>query len=161
MNDIEANKLAATDAILKDITIASLRGKAQKDFYNFWVAEKKNMPAPHISAIDPLLMPLQCLPHISLISIETDPLRFYVNLTGETLIEKSGQRSDGKYLDEILHTAATSYRYEWCMQNCKPYLYSGPLVWAPKNHKNYFALVMPFINDEGAVSKLVNIVDFS
>ncbi|WP_417321194.1 PAS domain-containing protein [Emcibacter sp.] len=91
------------------------------------------------------------LPHVALIDVEHDPRRFRVRLVGTETVKAMGRDVTGWYLDEHPPLFPLIERYSWLVDHKSPYLYFGELIWSEKPFLNYYALGLPFSEDNDKV----------
>jgi len=138
-----------------DFSRDALLGDHMRALYDFWCEARGSARIPPASAIDPMRLPRNCLPHLSVLEVEQAPFRLRSRLSGTALVEQFGHDPTGRYLDELPAIAAQLARMEWCVREQRPYLAEAVLSFAPKNFKRYQILVLPFGDPETGVTRLV------
>jgi hypothetical protein len=123
--------------------------------FDFWTARCEGGRPPEAGAIDPLRLPRGCLPHLGVVEVQHEPLRFRSRLVGTAVVDAVGVDHTGLYLDEIPGMADPLVRHEWCVRHARPYLAGGPLSFSPRDYRRYRVLGLPFADAAGRVVRLV------
>ena len=66
----------------------------------YWSAKRGARPMPARADIDPIEVP-RLLPHLMLVAVSDDPLRFRFRLVGTEIVARYGAELTGRELDEI------------------------------------------------------------
>lgn len=138
----------------------ALSTEAMRQVYDIWQAADGEGVLPHQRLINPTALPPSCLPHISIMEVSHDPLRFRSRLVGTAVVEAIGVDHTGKYADEIDGMTEQLERFAWCVRERKPYAAGSPLTFADRSYKRYQVLVLPFGDDDGIVTRLLFVFDF-
>lgn len=146
-------------SMIIDFALDDLNSQWQKDFYIYWLSQQQADFPPHISVIDPLSMPVGCLPYMAVTEIEeTPPHRLRIKIVGEEIKDLVGNVFQRKYVDELPGHEITLRRYNWCIENKKPYITTGKLEFSKNVLRSYHQITLPFVDDDNNVRKLVNIL---
>lgn len=143
-----------------DFTRESLAEDYARALFDYWCEARGAARIAPVSAIDPMRMPRACLPYISVLDVEHEPLRLRSRLSGTALVEQLGMNQTGNYLDEIPGTTAQLGRMEWCVRTQRPYIVEDDITFAPKDFKRYQILVLPFGDPAVGVQRLVGVFCF-
>jgi hypothetical protein len=92
-------ELAAADILGLDIDLSSCHVKVA-ELFRYWNSRRPPHGLPGRQHIDPLDVP-RLMPHIWLLDIERQPLRFRYRLVGTELVRAGGRELTGHYMDEI------------------------------------------------------------
>lgn len=132
-----------------DISIDKMRC-----IYKYWLKIKGSKALPSRDDINPADI-TSVLPHITLVRVEEDG-RYKLTLVGSENVKVAEEDVTGKYLDEIpkLHKYAKE-RYDWVVQNKRPYIYQGDLMWSEKNFLDYSIIGLPLSNDNEQVDGIM------
>jgi len=76
------------------------------------------------------------------------------------MVDAIGFELKGKYSEDLEGAEATNQRVYGAIESKTPYYYGGQLVWSPKDFKSYKALIMPFGNDAGEVTRFLGYTEF-
>lgn len=143
-----------------DFTRDSLGEDYAKEVFDYWLEARGTAMLPPTAAIDPTRLPSDCLPYLSLLEVEQEPLRLRSRLTGTALAEYWGTNQTGQYLDEIPGTSIQLARLEWCVREQRPTLSNSKVTFAPNDHKHYQSLVLPFGDPGFGVQRLLGVFSF-
>ncbi len=92
---------------------------------------------------------MDILPHVSLVDVEYAPGRYKFRLVGTESVKAMGHDVTGKYLDELpMLDRYLKDRYDWMVENKRPYIYSDKLKWSEKSFLNYSTISMPLSRNE-------------
>ena len=127
----------------------------------FWLDAKGEGILPPATAIDPLKIPRQLLPTLVVVSVEPGPKRLKFRLAGTAMVSATGVDLTGKFSEDVEGAEGTTQRVYAAIKSKTPYFYGGPLIWSPKDFKSYKALVMPFGNDAGEVTRFLGYNEFT
>lgn len=128
--------------------------------YDYWDAARGTAAMPPPGAIDPLRLPREALPHLGLIEVEREPLRFLTRLQGTSVVEALGINHTGRYYDEIPGMDAQVARLAWCARERRPYLTEGTASFAPKDFQHYRLLALPFGDESHGVRRILFVSAF-
>ena len=160
----EAQPSSRPQAPLSDdalrLVMASLPPGPAKQLYTYWLERKYNRSIPRAEFADPDRMPKEVFRHVGVMNVEHDPFRFFIRLSGPAVAEATGVDFTGKYVDELSGVGHALGRFKWCVDNAKPYYFSGDVTWADVNFKNYSVLALPFGDEDNVVSNIVLLFQF-
>ncbi|SMF72615.1 PAS domain-containing protein [Tistlia consotensis] len=139
---------------------AALTPPYLKAVYDYWNAARGAAAMPPVEAIDPLRLPRDSLPHLGLVEVEAEPLRFLTRLQGTSVVEALGIDHTGRYYDEIPGMDAQIARLEWCARERRPYMTEGTASFAPKDFQHYRLLGLPFGDAAGGVRRILFVSAF-
>lgn len=131
-----------------------------RQFFDYWCAARSGQVMPPVSALDPMLLPRACLPYLSVLEVETEPLRLRARLVGTAVAEQIGMNQTGCYLDELPGAASQEERLLWCVREQRPYLAEDDITFAPNNYKRYQCLIVPFGDPTVGVERVVGVFCF-
>ncbi len=134
--------------------IADISIDKMKCIYKYWLKIKGDKSFPSREDINPADI-ASVLPHITLVRVENDG-RYKLTLVGSENVRANGEDVTGKYLDEIplLHNVVKE-RYDWVVENKKPYIYQGDLKWSKKSYLDYSIIGLPLSNDNDNVDGIM------
>lgn len=134
---------------LENISIDKMRC-----IYEYWLKIKGNKELPSRDDINPADI-TSVLRHITLVRVEENG-RYKLTLVGSENAKVAEENVTGKYLDEIplLHQYAKE-RYDWVVENKKPYIYQGDLKWSEKEYLDYSIIGLPLSNDNEKVNGIM------
>lgn len=143
-----------------DFSRESLAPAYVRAAYDYWCRARGAERLPPVEAIDPTRLPVECLPYLSVLEVERDPLRFRSRLTATAVVEALGDDQTGRYLDEIDGMAEPLARFAWCVREQRPYLTESDITFAPRDYKRYRALGLPFGDAARGVRRLLFVFSF-
>lgn len=142
--------------IIFDPLIEDIPQKELKDFFQFW----KNLVEQYEYPSREDFSPQDIMEHLSLVSmvdVEKDTNRFKVRLCGSGITERIGWEATGQFLDEMENTEDLLERYNWVVENKKPYyLYMKNYLFTESEFPVIGLLAVPFFDSE----KNVNLILF-
>ena len=125
-----------------------------KCIYEYWFKIKGEKEMPSRDDINPADITV-VLPHITLVRVE-ETGRYKLTLVGSENIKVVEENVTGKYLDEIpLLNQYAKERYDWVVENKRPYIYQGDLKWSEKNYLDYSIIGLPLSNDNENVDGIM------
>jgi hypothetical protein len=131
-----------------------------KDVYKIW----QNVNAEHGHAAREHLTPMLLkdhLPYLALIDRDVPTNRYKVRLIGTRYSEAIGFETTGVYLDELENTEALVSRFQWLVDNRKPYYaYLDEMQWAGKDYRHYGVVGCPLFDANKDVNMLLFRVTF-
>jgi PAS domain len=141
--------------LIQDFTIDDLPGSKLKAIYQYWLDVKGDAAMPTRADLNPSRM-AKFLSHISLVDVEHDTLRYKFRLIGTESVRAIGFDPTGKYLDEIpLMAGHLGPRYDWLVENKRPYIVSDKLKWSDKSFLDFFSIGLPLSRDGERVDILM------
>lgn len=75
--------------------------EALRPLYLYWAAARQDKLMPSRADIDPITIPRQLLPNITLMDVISSPIRFRYRLMGTAVTEMLGFDWTGRYVDEL------------------------------------------------------------
>jgi len=130
-----------------EIVIDDLPCEHLREIYQYWLKIKGPRHMPARADIKPKEI-VSLLPHLSMIDVEHDPVRFRFRLVGTETVRAMGMDVTGMYTDMNPATEKLNKRYKWMLKNKQPYLYKSKLSWTERDFLDYYALAMP-LSDNG------------
>jgi hypothetical protein len=130
----------------------------QLELYDYWLESARGRRMPRRADIHPGHIP-RLLPQISLIDVETDPVRYRVRLAGTRLYEVYGREITGNYVENLGWGDKAGYwmaAYRRVTSGARP---AQGIVQAPlagKDHLVQFWLRLPLSEDGAAVSMILS-----
>jgi hypothetical protein len=94
-------------------------------------------------------------------SMDGDPRRFFIRVSGSGVTDSTGVEFTGMYVDTVPGTEEAIERFAWCADQVKPYFVEGPITWSPKDFMHYRVLGLPFIATDGKTERVMLVFDFS
>ncbi len=126
--------------------------------YKYWQDHCNGTIIPHVSNLDPLSLPARALPIMAVFGVEGDVPEFTVRLVGTDIVEKTGANITGMNVRDIPESDEQIERFTWVARTGRPYVTHTSAKWAPKPHKSYDVIVLPFGKD-GRVTRLLALLD--
>jgi hypothetical protein len=130
-----------------------------RQLHAYWQSKKGTQIAPSRSAILPEEI-VAHLPHVALVDVIGDPLRFRFRLFGSALVAAYGQDLTGKFLDEIDFGAWSiseiAARATKVVRDCK--MHVGRMRFTKKGDNRrieYERILLPLSNDGSTVSMIL------
>ncbi len=120
-----------------------LPNRTLREVYTYWLKMKGDKGLPTRADLDPVQIP-HLLPNISLIDVEYQPRRYRMRLIGTETVRALGEDPTGTYLDDNLQAnALLKSRYDWLVENKRPYFYCDKLMWSDKKFLEYQTIGLP------------------
>ena len=145
---------------IEDPTIDQIPFESLKDVFRIW----QNIVAEHGHAAREHLSPVVLkdhLPFLSLIDRDVTTGRFKVRLIGTRYSEAIGFETTGVWIDELPNTEALRSRFQWLVDNRKPYYaYLDEMQWAGKDYRHYGVIGCPLFDENQDVNMLLFCVTF-
>lgn len=137
-----------------NFTVSDIKDERMASIYQYWLDIKGDKLMPARRDINPSEIPT-LLPHITLVRIEESG-RYKLSLVGSENVKAYGAEVTGKYLDEIpLLYQDAKHRYDWLVENKRPYIYEGKLNWSEKNYLDYSIIGFPLSANGDDVNALM------
>lgn len=142
---------------------ASAKGRAFRDH---WLSLRDGQEMPPRSALDPVdIAPL--LPHIVLVEVLRDPLRFRYRLIGTFVTGLAGRDATGQLLDHTLYgrnLGAVVWPYQQVVERREPVATLSGLLFADRDWQCVENMFVPFREDgeggeSGEVAKIAVCID--
>lgn len=143
-----------------DVTLEGLADERLRRVFAYWLSCRPGDALPPVAAIDPLALPREALPWITVLEVEREPLRFRSRLVGTAVAEAIGLDHTGRYVAEQPGMEGQHARFTWCVETRHPYLAAASLSWSPRAYKSYRTLALPFADAEGRVARIVHVFVF-
>lgn len=142
-----------------DFTNADLPDPKLQRLHAIWQAKCGPNGLPGRADFDPVELPPELLPWITIFDVEGE--RFRIRLVGTGIVEALGEDTTGRYLDEIPNTHAQHDRARWVVANAKPYFITDlPIVWDQDRYGRYSVICAPLATDGTEVDKLLYLMNF-
>lgn len=133
----------------------------QRRLYEYWSSKRPcDAVLPGRQHVDPLEIP-SLLPHLFLIDVERQPLRFRYRVVGTQLEPELGGKLTGMWLDEVFEDFGGSLLEKQLMsvsQSGKPIHHKGPLL--PSIDKGFLwieRLILPLARDGSTIDMLMGV----
>lgn len=134
--------------------------------YEYWLSKHRDGKLPGRSDIDPLDIP-DLLPIFILIDVEKGGdggPRFRVRLTGTKLVDRMGEETAGKLIEEaFLESQAKEINaaYRRVVESGEPHCWDYALPMRDREHVRYQRIVCPLASDGTNVDALCGVVSFT
>jgi hypothetical protein len=126
--------------------------------YNYWLAKRGNRSMPARADIDPVEMPRQFLPGISIVDVVADERRYVYRLVGTGDVEVRGHDPTGKsVLEGFFGPSADDALncYDKVVQTRAPLLDATPFTAPSGKWINDETLFLPLSDDGETVNKIL------
>jgi hypothetical protein len=131
-----------------DFIIDDVKNSKMRFLYQYWLDIRGARTMPSRADLNPADI-VDILPHVSLVDVEYTPCRYKFRLVGTESVKAMGHDVTGKYLDELpLLDRYMKGRYDWLVENKRPYIYSDKLKWSEKSFLDYSTISMPLSRNE-------------
>jgi hypothetical protein len=142
--------------------IAQHRHSQVRELYCYWDGKRGGRRMPARADIDPSEI-ARLLPHLLLVDVERDPLRFRCRLAGTaTLRLREGREIrelTGRYLDEVDFSTpgmqAKKLIPPRVVATCEPELAAARYTYHGGKMGNFWSLFLPLSNDDATVSMIL------
>lgn len=143
-----------------NVQLADLSSELLRSAWQFWDEARKGAELPPVSAINATRLPKPLMPFIVVIAVEENPQRFLLRLIGNAGIVAAGRNQTGLYTDQMPDSAAVTQRLGQCVSSRRPYYYEGKMGYAAKVFRSYQTLGLPFADQDGKITRLLNATEF-
>lgn len=127
----------------------------------YWEAARAERSVPHVSTIDPTVLPTEALRWMAVFEILDAEKDFRVRLAGTGISSLTGREFTGMLLSEIPGSEQGRVRMNRCIEEKRPYYTGAPLKWSlGQEHIDYSVLCLPFDDDAGAITRLLMVFKF-
>lgn len=127
--------------------------------YDYWRSVHPAGALPGRQHIDPMAIP-SLLPHLWMLDVQRNPLRFRFRLIGTMIVKFTGRDSTGLWYDEVYPDFAASDGFPGltaCALDGRPQYRSGPVSSIPdRGHVTAERLYLPLAKDGQLVDVLLN-----
>jgi PAS domain len=144
---------------LSNVAIGQLPNARFRQGLKYWQDAKGALALPPVEAISPTKLPRSLIGGLCILERDGN-LRLRFRLVGTLVAQAIGFDPTGKYADEIAGAEDTNARVAESVRAKLPYYYAGPLVWSSLDYKQYRALVMPFGDAVGTVTRVVTYSEY-
>ncbi|WP_321389819.1 PAS domain-containing protein [Emcibacter sp.] len=136
------------------IKVSDIPPQELQELFLLWQNIRGDKSMPCRKDFRPAAVP-SLLPNVSLVDVENDPRRYRFRLVGTATVKAMGRDVTGQYMDQIPGMMTMKERYDWLVENKTPYLYKGQLVWSEKSFLDYYAIGLPFSEDDSTVNLIM------
>jgi len=127
-----------------------------KLLHALWEAGCNGHALPSRAHFDPVTMPRELLPWVTIFDVEYDPIRFRVRLVGTGIVSAMGMETTGAYLDQIAGFDCVIARANWLVRHRKPFFVSNqPLTWCPDRYSRYSVIGLPLATNGHDIDMLL------
>jgi len=127
-----------------------------KLLHALWEAGCNGDVLPARAHFDPVTMPPDLLPWVTIFDVEYDPIRFRVRLVGTGIVNAMGMETTGAYLDQIPGFDCVIARASWLLEHRKPYFTGNqPLTWCPDRYSRYSVIGLPLATNGHNIDMLL------
>ena len=142
------------------VTPEQLPNDQFRQAYKFWLDARGADMVPLVPAIDPLKLPKNLLPDLSIISVEEGPKRFWVRLVGTRIVRAIDLDLTNTWGDDVPGGEEVRQGFERCIESRMPYYSEGPTIWSTNDYKTYHSLLLPFADAQGTIKRLLTYLQF-
>lgn len=143
-----------------DFTNADLPDPKLQSLHAIWLAKCAPDKLPGRADFDPVELPPELLPWITIFDVEGERLR--VRLVGTGIVEALGMDATGRYVDELPNTHALHNRARWAVVNAKPFFITDlSIAWDQDRYGRYSVFCAPLATDGTKVDKLLYLMSFN
>lgn len=140
---------------IDDFEVSDISNVKMRSVYEYWLKIRGDRSIPSRADINPAEI-ASILPHICLVRVEEGTSRYKLTLVGSENVKAMNSDLTGKYLDEIPELQKyAKERYDWVVENKRPYIYQGGLDWSPKDYMEYSIIGLPLSNDNDKVDGIM------
>ncbi|WP_321389827.1 PAS domain-containing protein [Emcibacter sp.] len=132
------------------IELSDIEPDLLKELYLYWEKIRGERSMPSRKDFRPTDIP-RILPHIAMVDVEHDTGRYLTRLVGTETVKAMGIDLTGRYVNDVPAMSIVLERYNWMVENKKPYIYVDHLSWSEKSYLDYFSVALPFSEDDKKV----------
>lgn len=129
-----------------------------RQLYDYWDGKRAGRPMPARGDLDPVDIPA-LLPHLILLDVTHDPLRFQVRLYGTGIVELRGRDLTGRYLYEGGATPIGQQTRPWnvrTVEDRRPHYRTGEYTDISDGRSGtYYRLGLPLSGNGATVDMLM------
>jgi len=141
--------------LIVDFTEKEIPWSGGRALFAWWNTARGQHKFPARDDFDPMKM-ARFLSTVVLHDVGGSARTYAFRLVGTSITELMGSDPTGKVLDDIAATDTLRSRYDWVLENKKPYMCLDlPIGWANKEYKTYSTLVLPLGETDGEVNMLI------
>lgn len=148
--------MSINDQFVSDFSETDFTSKQQTKFFEYWNKLKGDREMPSRADINPGEI-VSVLPYIILFDKKDDD--YTVRLMGTKCAEILGEAT-GIKLKSVPAGQEAAPRFDWVVENKKPYFNVKPLDGFDKKHLEASALVMPLSSNDNEVDMIVLVHHF-
>jgi hypothetical protein len=137
-----------------------------REIRDYWATKCGGRAMPRRADIDPLELPPQHMPYLSILDVLPDTDDFRFRLLGTGITERLGRDSTGRTVREVYAAAQPAMRdwmldsYRAVVTHKRPVLKRGTLGMVQKEFVDFEALHLPLSEDGERVSMLFGLTHF-
>ena len=139
-----------------------LNSAAVRAAFEYWQGKCLAGAPPPSVTLDPLDVP-RLLPHLILKDVRRDPWDFRYRVVGTLVREHSRRDWTGKWMTELDGQGPESILFRvtrWVAEESRPAIYRPPYVGPHKEYKHCEAALMPWVDGDGQVDRVLVAADF-
>jgi hypothetical protein len=142
-----------------DFQNADLPDPKLQRLHAIWHSKCRSGRLPGRADFDPVELPPELLPWITIFDVEG--ARFRIRLVGTGIVEALGTDTTGRYADDLPNTHALQVRARWAVENARPYFMTNlPIPWDQERYSRYSVLCAPLASNGVDVDKLLYLMSF-
>ena len=134
-----------------DFTADDLTSDYQANILKYWQEIRGDKTMPARKDFNPLHVP-DALGNLLLVDVQHDPRDYTIRLIGTNITELTGKDNTGQSASNFGDAAMIVSRFDWLLENKKPYVSKDEFIWSARDSRSYSALVLPFSENGEDVS---------
>lgn len=151
---------SASGTLIESVALSDMPNQNFAAALQYWIDAKKDRVLPPPEAIAPSRLPRVLISSLTVLAVEDGPKRLRFRLFGTKLVDATGFDLTGKFGEDVIGAEETNARHYAAIEAKRPYLFNGPLTWSSRDYKGYTALVMPFGDEAGKVTRFLDYTEF-
>ncbi len=134
--------LHETIVLGQDFNIDDMPNDVMRDIYQYWLDMRGDRLMPSRSDLKPEQI-ARLLPYIVLVDVEAGS-RYKFRLVGTETVKAMGFDATGKHLEDFPRVEYyLKDRYDWIVEEKRPYFIFDKLKWTEKSYMDYYVLGFP------------------
>lgn len=130
---------------------------------DYWIDLKQSRLMPTKQQFNPAAI-VRHLPHVVLVDVFQEPLRFRYRLLGTKITELAGRNSTGKWLDEDLYGDKTDdvvWMFKSCALSKQPIAVREQIQFVDRSWVTVDVAAFPLANTKGNITVILSVVDLT
>lgn len=127
-------------------------------FHAFWTAGRDAAGRFPATRFDAAAAPPVSLPHLFVLKVHRDPLRFETKLLADPVADAAGVEGPGVFLDELVGSEPAQSRLARAAARNSPYAVGGALLWGPHAGRRFVACAAPLHGGDGRPAYLAGVL---
>ena len=136
-------------SLIADLERKGFSSEIHSKLYDYWLLKKADRLMPSRADIRPEEI-IGLLPHLLMVEVHPAEAgyQYKIRLTGTQVDLTMGRLLTGKWIHDFPEANQYTCRFDWLVENKRPYYIEDTLLFVSKDYTTYSALVCP-LSDNG------------